>query len=62
MSSNKDRTFDFKNIEELQTFITPLGKILPAKRTGLSAREQRRLKAAIKMARQLALLSYGVQS
>ncbi len=61
MSSKKERTLDFKNVEELQTFITPLGKIMPAKRTGLSGREQRRLKTAIKMARQLALLSYGVQ-
>jgi small subunit ribosomal protein S18 len=62
MSSKKDKTFDFKDVEELKNYLTPLGKLLPASRTGLSGREQRRLKRAIKMARQLSLISYGVQS
>ncbi len=57
-SKSKDRKFDYKDVEELQLFLSSYGSILPAKRTGLSAREQRRLKRAVKCARFLALLPY----
>jgi small subunit ribosomal protein S18 len=54
----ESRKFDFKDVEGLQVYVTSQGLLLPAKRTGLSAREQRRLKRAIKYARFLALLPY----
>lgn len=50
--------FDFKDLESLQRFLSPQARIHSAKRTGLSAREQRQLKQAIKYARFLALLPY----
>ena len=57
-SDKKNRTFDYKDIEELQVFMTAQGHIHPAKRTGLSGREQRRLKRAIKYARLMSLIPY----
>ena len=58
MATKNSRTFDFKDIEGLEVFMTSHGKIHPAKRTGLRAREQRRLKRAIKYARFLALIPF----
>ena len=56
---SKDRKFDFKDVETLQKYVSGQGLLLPAKRTGLSAREQRRLKRAVKYARFLALIPYS---
>ncbi|MFQ5747920.1 MAG: 30S ribosomal protein S18 [Planctomycetota bacterium] len=50
--------FDFKDVELLQRFLTPQHRIQSAKRSGLSAGQQRSLKRAIKLARFLALLPY----
>lgn len=47
---------DYKDIKRLQKYITPQGKILPRRRTGVTAKMQRRLSIAIKRARHLALL------
>jgi small subunit ribosomal protein S18 len=54
------RRFDFKDVEGLQVYMSSYHMILPAKRSGLSAREQRMLKRALKQARFLALLPYTV--
>lgn len=58
MAKKESRSFDFKDVEGLQVYVTSQGLLLPAKRSGLNAREQRRLKRAIKQARFLALLPY----
>jgi small subunit ribosomal protein S18 len=58
MAKKESRCFDYKDIEGLQLYVTSQGMLLPAKRSGLNAREQRRLKRAIKQARFLALLPY----
>ncbi len=50
--------FDYKDPETLRRYLSPQGRIHSAKRTGLSARQQRQLKKAIKYARFLALLPY----
>ena len=42
----------------LRRFVSDTGKILPRRRTGLSAKHQRRISQTIKIARQLALLPY----
>lgn len=47
---------DYKDIKRLQKYITPQGKIMPRRRTGVTAKMQRRLSVAIKRARHLALL------
>lgn len=47
---------DYKDVKRLQKYLTPQGKILPRRRTGVSAKMQRRLSVAIKRARHMALL------
>ncbi len=49
---------NYKDPETLKRFLTEGGKILPRRRTGLNAKQQRRLTTAIKRARHLALLPY----
>ncbi len=49
---------DYKDVKMLRRFISDTGKILPRRRTGLSAKNQRRLAGTIKIARQLALVPY----
>jgi small subunit ribosomal protein S18 len=48
---------DYKNADQLRRFVNQQGKIMPRRRTGLSARNQRLLALAIKRARHLALLA-----
>ncbi|MDA8884936.1 30S ribosomal protein S18 [Gammaproteobacteria bacterium] len=50
--------FDHKNIDVLKQFITETGKIVPARVTGISASNQRKVTKSIKVARFLALLPY----
>lgn len=49
---------DYKNAELLKLFVTSTGKILPRRITGVSARNQRKLRQAIMRARQISLLPY----
>lgn len=50
--------FTYKNPDTLRKFITPYGSILPRSKTGLSAKEQKKLSKEIKRARHLALLPF----
>lgn len=52
---------DYKDVKRLQKYITAQGKILPRRRTGVTAKMQRRLSIAIKRARHLALLPAAPQ-
>jgi small subunit ribosomal protein S18 len=52
---------DYKDIETLKRFLNPHGKIMPRRRTGLSAGNQRALAEAVKRARFMALLPYIVR-
>lgn len=52
------RYIDYKDERFLSRFITDTGKILPSRLSGVDARHQRQLAAAIKKARYLALLPY----
>ena len=56
--ANKVIWIDYKDYDLLRRFITDRGKILPRRITGTSAKYQRMLTKAIKLARQLALLPY----
>ncbi len=49
---------DYKDTELLRKFITERGKLLPRRITGLTAKQQRDLTAAVKRARLLALLPF----
>lgn len=49
---------DYKDVGRLERFTTERGKILPSRISGACARHQRRLAAAIKRARAIALMPY----
>ena len=53
-----ERFFDYKDIQILKNYISENGKIIPKRTTGLSAKEQRILSKAIKLARYVALIPY----
>lgn len=55
---DKTLVIDYKDIALLKRFVSPRGKILPSRITGVSAKYQRALSLAIKRARTLALLPY----
>lgn len=50
---------DYKDVAMLKHYITERGKIIPRRITGASAKHQRMLTHAIKLARQIALLPYS---
>jgi small subunit ribosomal protein S18 len=58
----KNRTdvafFDYKDFKTLQRYVNQYGQIETRKKTGLKEHEQRRLAAAIKRARHIALLPF----
>lgn len=52
---------DYKDIDTIKKFVNPHGKIMPRRRTNLSAANQRALAQAVKRARFMALLPYIVR-
>ena len=52
------KKFDYKNTDLLKQFITETGKIMPARVTGITAYNQRKVTKSVKIARFLALLPY----
>lgn len=52
-----DLTFDYKKVQDLMSFVTEEGKIIPARVSGLSSQQQRQLTLAVKRARNVAFLS-----
>ena len=55
---NKGLEIDYKNADLLRRFLSPEGKILPGRRTGLTAGHQRKITRAIKRARAVGLLPF----
>ena len=49
---------DYKNTSLLRRYISESGKISPRRVTGASAKEQRKVNKAVKIARYLALLPF----
>lgn len=56
------KEIDYKDVDTLIKFITERGKILPRRITGVSARHQQLLTAAIKRARHVALLPFVAEN
>jgi small subunit ribosomal protein S18 len=52
------KKIDYKDTYLLNKYLTEQGKILSARLTGLSARDQRKVSRAIKQARLLGFLSF----
>lgn len=57
-TSNGITHIDYKDVDLLRKFVSERGKILPRRVTGTNAKYQRKLTAAIKRSRQMALLPY----
>jgi small subunit ribosomal protein S18 len=55
---DKVQSIDYKEVTKLRKFVTERGKILPRRISGNCAVHQRQLTAAIKRARQIALLPF----
>jgi small subunit ribosomal protein S18 len=55
---NKGTEIDYKNSELMRRFLSPEGKILPGRRTGLTSKNQRKITKAIKRARAIGLLPF----
>ena len=53
-----DRDVDYKDLYTLKEYIMESGRIVPSRITGASAKYQRQLSHAIKIARFLSLLPY----
>jgi small subunit ribosomal protein S18 len=58
---DKVEHIDYKNVRSLKRYITERGKILPSRISGNCAKHQRKLTAAIKKARNIALLPFTVE-
>lgn len=57
-NANSIKFIDYKDVENLKRFLNPNGRILPRKRTGLTAKNQRMLSEAIKRSRFMGLLPF----
>jgi len=57
-SSNNIKHIDYKDVEMLRKFLNPGGRILSSRKTGVSAKNQRKLSLAIKRARFMGLLPF----
>ena len=55
---DKAEHIDYKDVAKLRRYLSERAKIVPRRVTGTCARHQRELTAAIKRARQAALLPY----
>jgi len=60
LTANKIDIVDYKDIAILRRFINDRGKILPARQTGNTAKQQRMIARAIRKAREMALLPFVV--
>ncbi len=56
--SDNMMNIDYKDVNLLKNYISETGKIVPSRITGMTARAQRQVTAAIKYARLLGLLPY----
>jgi small subunit ribosomal protein S18 len=60
--ADKDIVINYKEVDMLRRYVTEEGKIRPRRQTGTCAKHQRALAAAIKRARQIALLPFTGES
>lgn len=58
LTQNDIQHVDYKDVDLLKQFINPHGRVMSRKRTGLTAKQQRAVEAAVKRARFMGLLPY----
>ena len=54
-------TIDYKDVDRLKKLLSDRGRIEPRRKTGLTAKDQRKIAREIKRARQVALLPYTAE-
>lgn len=59
-TQNNIKHIDYKDVDLIKRFINPHGRLIARKRTGVSAKNQRKLALAVKRARFMGLLAYVV--
>ena len=57
-TQNNIKYIDYKDVEILKKFLNPHARLLSRKKTGVTAKNQRKLAEAIKRARFMALLPF----
>lgn len=57
-SANNIKHIDYKDIEILKKFLNPNAKMVSRRRTGMTAKNQRKLAEAVKRARFMGLLPF----
>jgi small subunit ribosomal protein S18 len=57
-SSNNIKYIDYKDVDILRKFLNPNGRMLSRRRTGVNAKNQRKLSEAVKRARFMGLLPF----
>ena len=55
------KSIDYKDVDQLKKLISDRGRIEPRRKTGLTAKDQRKLAREIKRAREMALLPYTAE-
>jgi len=55
---NQIENVDWKDVQTLQRFMSHYNRIVPARRTGLCAKHQRKVSRAIKRAREMGLMPF----
>jgi small subunit ribosomal protein S18 len=58
LTQNDIQHVDYKDVELLKQFVNPHGRVMGRKRSGLTAKQQRAVEAAVKRARFMGLLPY----
>ena len=58
LTQNDIQYVDYKDVDLLRQFISPHGSLVSRKRLGLTAKQQRSVEAAVKVARFIGLLPY----
>jgi small subunit ribosomal protein S18 len=58
LTQNDIRHVDYKDVDLIKQFLNPHGRVMSRKRTGLTAKQQRAVEAAVKRARFMGLLPY----
>jgi len=61
IADGNNKEIDYKDVELLKSYVMESGRIIPSRITGASAKTQRQIARAVKLARFLALLAYTDQ-
>lgn len=60
-SANNIKHIDYKDVDILKKFLSPSGKIVPRRRSGLSSKNQRKLALAVKHSRFMGLIPFIIR-